>query len=117
MIDTGEVARRLALNVARYTGMALLAAPHFSGIGAIFMLHRVNREPVRPLGVNHHLTITPGFLDAVLTELKRAGYDFVSLDEALERMRELVPGRFVVITADDAYRDNMTDALPVLKAH
>lgn len=117
MIDSGEAIRRLGLNVARYSGLAPLAAPLYGGIGAILMLHRVNRQPVNPLSVNRHLTIMPEFLDAVLTDLKKAGYAFVSLDEAVARLAEKRCGHFVAVTADDAYRDNMTDALPVLKAH
>lgn len=117
MIDGGEAIRRLGLNVARYSGLAPLAAPLFAGVGAILMLHRVNRGPVNPLSVNRHLTIMPEFLDAVLSDLRRAGYSFVSLDEAAERLKERRGGSFVAVTADDAYRDNMTDALPVLRAH
>lgn len=117
MIDSGETIRRLGLHVARYSGLAPLAAPLYGGIGAILMLHRVNRLPVNPLSVNRHLTIMPEFLDAVLNELKKAGYAFVSLDEALVRLTEKRCGHFVAVTADDAYRDNMTDALPVLRAH
>ncbi|TIT60622.1 MAG: polysaccharide deacetylase, partial [Mesorhizobium sp.] len=41
MIDGGEAIRKLALNVARYTGLAPLAKPFVGGIGAILMLHRV----------------------------------------------------------------------------
>lgn len=117
MIDSGEMIRHLVLNIARYTGMAPLAAPYFSGVGAILMLHRVNRDPEHPLGMNRHLTVTPDFLAAVLSDLKRAGYALVSMDEASERLSDKSGGRFVAITADDAYRDNVTEALPVLTAH
>ena len=38
MIDGGEVVRKLALNMARYSGIAPLARPLMGGIGAILML-------------------------------------------------------------------------------
>ncbi|MBZ9798186.1 polysaccharide deacetylase family protein [Mesorhizobium sp. ES1-4] len=118
MIDGGEAIRKLALNVARYTGLAPLARPFVGGIGAILMLHRVTATPEKPDSVNRHLNIEPGFLDAVIADMKANGYCFVSMDEAVERIKAGGKGgRFATITADDAYRDNMTEALPVLEKH
>ncbi len=118
MFDGGEAIRKLALNVARYSGLAPLARPFVSGIGAILMLHRVTATPEKPLGVNRHLNIAPSFLDAVIADMKAGGYAFVSLDEAIERIRAGgAGGRFATITADDAYRDNLHEALPVLEKH
>ncbi len=118
MIDSGEAIRKLALHLARFSGLAPLARPFASGIGAILMLHRVTAHPEKPNGVNRHLNIAPRFLDLLIADMKRAGYVFVSMDEAIERIlsrghRE----RFATITADDAYRDNLTEALPVLEKH
>jgi len=118
MIDGGEAIRKLALNVARFSGLAPLARPLVGGIGAILMLHRVTANPERPNGVNRHLNIAPAFLDAVITDMKASGYSFVSMDEAVERIRHGGGGgQFATITADDAYRDNLTEALPVLERH
>lgn len=118
MIDGGEAIRKLALNVARFTGLAPLARPIVGGIGAILMLHRVTASPERPNGINRHLNIAPDFLDAVITDMKAKGYVFVSLDEAIERIASGGQGgQFATITADDAYRDNLTEALPVLEKH
>ena len=118
MIDGGEAIRKLALNVARYTGLAPLARPFVGGIGAILMLHRVTATPEKPDSVNRHLNIAPSFLDAVIADMKADGYAFVSMDEAVERIKAGGKGgRFATITADDAYRDNMTEALPVLEKH
>jgi peptidoglycan/xylan/chitin deacetylase (PgdA/CDA1 family) len=118
MIDGGEVIRKLALNVARYSGLAPLARPFVGGIGAILMLHRVTAVPEKPLGVNRHLNIAPEFLDAVIGDMKEQGYAFVSMDEAVERIKlGGAGGLFAAITADDAYRDNLTEALPVLEKH
>ncbi|TPM08301.1 MULTISPECIES: polysaccharide deacetylase family protein [unclassified Mesorhizobium] len=118
MIDGGEAIRKLALNVARYTGLAPLVKPLVGGIGAILMLHRVTAKPEKPDSVNRHLNIAPGFLDAMIAGLKADGYAFVSMDEAVERIAaRRKGGQFAAITADDAYRDNMTEALPVLEKH
>ena len=118
MFDGGEAIRKLALNVARYSGLAPLARPFVGGIGAILMLHRVTATPEKPLGINRHLNIAPDFLDAVIADMKAGGYAFVSLDEAIERIRAGgAGGQFATITADDAYRDNLHEALPVLEKH
>jgi peptidoglycan/xylan/chitin deacetylase (PgdA/CDA1 family) len=62
--------------------------------------------------------VTPEFLDQVLASIRRANLDIVSLDEA---HRRLVEGdfrrRFVCLTFDDGYRDNLEYAFPVLKKH
>ncbi len=118
MFDRGEFLRKLALNAARLTGIAPLAENWTGGVGAILMLHRVTATPAKPFGVNRHLTISPFFLDAVIADMKRRGYAFVSMDEVVERLkRGGAPARFAAITADDAYRDNLTEALPVLESH
>ena len=118
MIDSGEAIRKLALNFARFSGIAPLARQFASGIGAILMLHRVTANPEKPNGVNRHLNVAPDFLDAVIADMKRGGYEFVSMDETVERIIAGDSGRkFATITADDAYRDNLTEALPVFEKH
>lgn len=117
MLDRGEAVRKLVLNAARFSGAASLLAPYLGGIGAILMLHRVNRKAASGCGVNRHLTIRPEFLDTVIADMKRSGYVFVSMDEAIERIVDPGRERFAAITLDDAYRDNLTDALPVFERH
>jgi peptidoglycan/xylan/chitin deacetylase (PgdA/CDA1 family) len=118
MIDRGDAVRKLALHVARVTGIAPLSKPLFGGIGVILMLHRVTDEPPGALGVNRHLAITPGFLDRLIADMTAAGYEFVSMDEAVDRIRSGGGSReFAVITADDGFRDNLTEAVPVFEKH
>jgi peptidoglycan/xylan/chitin deacetylase (PgdA/CDA1 family) len=118
MIDGGEAVRKLALHVARFSGIAPLARPFASGIGAILMLHRVTANPEKPNGVNRHLNIAPAFLDLLIADMKRGGYEFISMDETVERIvARRHTGKFATITADDAYRDNLTEALPVFEKH
>ena len=52
MIDGGEAIRKLALNVARFTGLAPLARSLVGGVGAILMLRQVAASPEKHPGVN-----------------------------------------------------------------
>lgn len=84
--------------------------------GVIFTLHRVLPEPPADFSPNAILQVTPDYLQFVIERVRELRIDIVDLDEALRRIEE--PGRtrpFVVFTFDDAYRDNLRYALPVLR--
>lgn len=117
MIDTRDTARKLVLNAAGYSGVARAMRPWLGGRGAILMLHRVTASPTSPLGLHRHLAIHPEFLDALLGDLRRRGISVVSLDEAIAHIASSDKGRVVAITSDDAYYDNLAEALPVFEAH
>lgn len=118
MFDRGEAARKLVLNMARLSGLAPLAQHFAGGVGAILMLHRVTAAPSGPLGLNRHLAIAPDFLDALLADMQREGYRFVSMDEAVDRLSRRAQGeRFAAVTLDDGYRDNLVEALPIFEKH
>lgn len=83
------------------------------------MLHRVisNRSM---MDINRRIEITPEFLDKTLLSYKNRGYQFVSLDKALEILasppfRKNKP--FVCFTFDDGYVDNYLNALPVFEKY
>ncbi|MBU1175633.1 MAG: polysaccharide deacetylase family protein [Alphaproteobacteria bacterium] len=85
--------------------------------GVIFTLHRVLPDPVADFAPNSILQVTPGFLDAAITRVRDLGFDTVSIDEGLRRLKSDKPERrFVVFSFDDAYRDNLVHALPLLRA-
>lgn len=110
---------RVGLSALRKTGIARALGPWTAGKGAILMMHRV--QPASLHGAfrpNASLSITPEYLDALLTGFRAAAVDVVTLDEALQRLA--APGstrRFVCFTFDDGYRDNHDHALPVFRRH
>jgi peptidoglycan/xylan/chitin deacetylase (PgdA/CDA1 family) len=85
------------------------------GVGAVFVLHRAAPAGTTPLDPD--LTVTADVLDHALGVARAEGFEAVSLDEVPDRLRR--PGRapFVAFTFDDGYRDNLTVALPVFRAH
>lgn len=104
----------------RATRLDRALAPFTRGRGAILMFHHVRPWRAQSFAPNRLLEITPEFLDAVLSAVRRAGFDIVSLDEAARRLSG--PARrgeppFAALTFDDGYRDNAEHALPVLERH
>src|SRR5262245_47071999 len=108
---------RAGLETLYFTGAHLMGGG-LSGVGAILTLHHV--RPPRPgaFQPNRLLEIAPEFLDRVVTWLRGADIDIVSLDEMHRRLvAQDFSRRFVALTFDDGYRDNLRFAYPILKRH
>ncbi|MEQ8601489.1 MAG: polysaccharide deacetylase family protein [Devosia sp.] len=109
---------RASFELLWLTGMPRLFRLLSRSRGVIFTLHRVLPTPPADFSPNAILQVQPDFLDYCLERLGELDIDIVSLDEALERLASSKKGRpFVVLTFDDAYRDNLQHALPILRAH
>lgn len=101
-----------------FTGVDKLFQQFEDSLGVILTFHHVNNVDEGKFAPNAHLAIRPSFLDAVITLLKQRDIDIITMDEA--RLRILDPvldRRFAVLTFDDAYKDNLELAYPVLKKH
>ncbi len=84
--------------------------------GVIFTLHRVLPEDPADFSPNAILQVRPDFLEFVIQRLRELRIDIVDLDEAIRRIETPERTRpFVVFTFDDAYRDNLRYALPILR--
>ncbi|HHG89507.1 MAG TPA: polysaccharide deacetylase [Devosia sp.] len=84
--------------------------------GVIFTLHRVLPEPPADFSPNAILQVTPQFLEFVILRLRELGLELVGIDEAVRRIQSPeAEAAFAVLSFDDAYRDNLTHALPVLR--
>jgi peptidoglycan/xylan/chitin deacetylase (PgdA/CDA1 family) len=101
-----------------FSGAHVLLRPWLGGVGAVMTLHHVRpprRDAFQP---NRLLEVNPDFFERVIRRLRRSGADLVSLDEMHRRMTERdFTKRFVCITFDDGYRDNLHFAYPVLKKY
>lgn len=83
----------------------------------ILMYHRISRDA--PEGLTRY-QIRPEQFERQLAYLRRHGYRSISLDEWTRALAEndgRIPDRVVAITFDDAYRDFLTEAWPLLKTH
>ncbi len=113
---------RIMLNAIYYSGGASLANKSLRGVGSILMLHRTGKAANGGFAPNNHLNVTPKFLAETLDSLSGSIFDFVSLDEAARRMAESRAGNmpkrpFVSVTLDDAYRDNLENAVPLFRKY
>jgi peptidoglycan/xylan/chitin deacetylase (PgdA/CDA1 family) len=91
----------------------------FSGIGSIFMLHRIAPYEKGKLIHNENLKIAPDELENIIKVLKRKKIAFLSLDEVVEVIQKgkAPKHKFVIFTLDDGYKDNLQFGYPVFKAH
>ena len=109
---------RAGLETLYFSGAHRIARQFLAGEGAILTFHRVRPAREDAFQPNGSLEITPQFLDEVLTSLRAEGVEIVTLDEV---HRRLIAGersrRFVALTFDDGFRDNLEYAWPVLKRH
>lgn len=115
-----NTATKIILDLISFSGASALCKPLAGGVGGILMLHRV--EPVGDntasnFTPNNGLTVTPQFLDEILTQFKKSGFEIVDLDEATKRIEIGNSKPFVAITLDDGYKDNAVHAAPVFKKH
>ena len=113
-----RIVKKAVLRTLGVTRLHRALAPWTAGRGAILTMHRVRAAPQGTFQPNSHLEITPEFLERLLGWLRAKGIDIVTLDEAITRLK--APGRvgrFVVLTLDDGYRDNLEFALPVFVRH
>jgi peptidoglycan/xylan/chitin deacetylase (PgdA/CDA1 family) len=110
--------KRAALQATYYSGAYRLISRRYSGMGTIFVVHKVVSEKTDSLAT--WLTITVDFLDRVLAHLKTRA-DFVRLDDLQERLTREKPLKvkrpFIILTFDDGFRDNLTLGLPILQRH
>jgi peptidoglycan/xylan/chitin deacetylase (PgdA/CDA1 family) len=108
---------KAAMSGLYHSGAHLLLAPYTQGAGVIFTLHHVRPEPDRPndFAPNSFLEVTPDFLDGLLDQVQEAGLDVVSLDDAVERLKQGDDRRFACFTFDDGYRDVAEHAWPLFK--
>lgn len=99
-------------------GVNRAMASRARGLGLILTLHHVRPFRGGAYAPNRHLEVTPEFLDFTLSRARAAGFDFVTLDEALRRVGTGVSVRpFLHVTFDDGYRDVRDHALPILRRH
>lgn len=87
------------------------------GRGVILMFHHVRPWRERDFAPNRPLEITPHHLERALVIARQLGFEIVPLGKVPDRLADGGSPPFVALTFDDAYRDNLEHAMPVLAKH
>jgi peptidoglycan/xylan/chitin deacetylase (PgdA/CDA1 family) len=85
----------------------------------ILMYHYISAPPADADIYRRDLSVTPALFESHLKYLTDAGYHAITLDDllyALAQGREL-PAKPVILTFDDGYEDNYTNAFPLLQKY
>ena len=85
----------------------------------ILMYHYISAPPAGADIYRRDLSVTPALFESHLKYLTDAGYHAITLDDllyALAQGREL-PAKPVILTFDDGYEDNYTNAFPLLQKY
>jgi len=106
--------RKVALSALHYSGADSMIAPFTRGLGAILTLRHVSPDKPGAFEPNRDFKVTPHFIVQVIQQVRAAGFEIVSLDEAHFRLVEGDYGRpFVCFAFDDGYRDLYEHAYPI----
>jgi peptidoglycan/xylan/chitin deacetylase (PgdA/CDA1 family) len=111
-------AGRVFKPVWHYGGLVNLTRMLAGRRGAILRYHSVTDDEATTLSyLDHGLMVTGEAFSVQLRYLRRF-YNVLSLDEMVDRLHRghSLPPRSVAITFDDGYRDNYTQAYPLLRA-
>jgi peptidoglycan/xylan/chitin deacetylase (PgdA/CDA1 family) len=101
-----------AFQALHVSGVTRVLASTLGVKGVILLFHEIQDDLDRELWTGCPTEL----FEKCIQWLRIAGWDIVSLEEALRRLSSDEPTqRFAVITFDDGYRDNITQALPILR--
>jgi peptidoglycan/xylan/chitin deacetylase (PgdA/CDA1 family) len=110
--------KTLFFKILKILPINFLFRPFYGGEGSILFMHKVvlkqnGRQRISLMKGNE---IEVDFLEKMLRYLKEE-YDVISLDEMCERLETKIKNKkkFIVITFDDGYKDNLTLAYPIFK--
>ena len=93
-------------------------------IGEVWELHSVTNVFSENM-LNRQYEISPEYLDALIMDYKRNGYEFISINEVAQRLKHRnlmeklrdIQHKFVAITLDDGFGDNYEIAYPIFKRY
>lgn len=105
--------QRLLIEGAYRSRLSWPLASRLRGKGIALMFHEIHDDVDAELRTG----CNADQLEQIILAAQKAGRDIVSIDEGLRRLEDPTSDPFALLTFDDAYRDNVANALPVLERH
>lgn len=94
------------------SGLMAFSSRRFSGHGIALMFHEIQDDVEGEL----YTGCPQSQLARIIAEVKKSGREIVTIEEGLQRLKDPANSKpFALLTFDDAYRDNLSNALPVLE--
>jgi peptidoglycan/xylan/chitin deacetylase (PgdA/CDA1 family) len=112
-VSLPETIKNAVYTAAHFSGLSSALAVRYRGRGTIFALHSIVDDDA--FHSDHTLRCPLGKLEWILRRLRREPLDFVTFDEAIERLSTPSARPFVTFTFDDGFADNLTKALPLME--
>jgi peptidoglycan/xylan/chitin deacetylase (PgdA/CDA1 family) len=109
-----EGVRHFAVSALAGSPLPALLTPFCAGIGSILTFHQI-RHPEYDTPLSSAMTQTPAAFRQILQAIRRLGYEFVSMSEAIARMGTLQSSKFACVTIDDGYDDTFRSAFPICR--
>lgn len=87
-------------------------------VGSVLMLHRISPYEKGKIIYNENMKISPLELESIIQELKKER-TFISMDDVFDILRagKRPVKKFIAITLDDGYKDNLTYGYEILKKY
>jgi peptidoglycan/xylan/chitin deacetylase (PgdA/CDA1 family) len=86
----------------------------------ILMYHFISKPPANADVYRKDLSVTPENFEEQLAYLKEEGFTSITLDDLLDYLagrRDSLPEKPIILTFDDGYVDNYTNAFPLLQKY
>jgi peptidoglycan/xylan/chitin deacetylase (PgdA/CDA1 family) len=112
-VKVPAIVKSAIYTTAHVSGLSRALALRYRGRGVIFALHSIVDDAAS--NPDHTLRCPVGKLEWILRWLRQQDLDFVTLDEAVERLSAPAARPFAAFTFDDGFVDNLTKALPVME--
>lgn len=85
----------------------------------ILMYHYLSDPPPGADAIRRDLSVSPHLFESHLAYLRQAGYQTISFNDLIYALSQEahLPPQSIIITFDDGYRDNYTNAFPLLRKY